>query len=146
MDNIQQVKLRRRILSNIQKHDSGCWLWLPKTRKHGYGQITYQRNGRTKHTSPHRLAYILFRNRFDLLDDKNLFVCHRCDNKDCVNPEHMFVGDWLENAMDDVLRNPNVSKQFMLRIVDLYRAKHGLRHRLSIKSLVSVDKQQASNK
>lgn len=74
----------------------------------------------------------------DLMTDKKMFVCHKCDNKDCVNPNHMFVGDWLENAMDDVLRNPKVSKGFMIKITELYRKKHGIHKSVIIRRLVNA--------
>ncbi len=136
MTNIQQIKLRRRIIKNINKEPNGCWIWKRRSRKQGYAQITYQVDGRTKHTSPHRLAYVLFRNRPDLLTDKKLLVCHKCDHKDCINPEHMFVGDWLENAMDDVLRNPKVSLAFMKKIELMYRERYGLGPNIRITKLL----------
>lgn len=141
MDIKTQIKLRRKILRCITKHESGCWIWNKRSRSKGYAQISFQLDGRTRYTSPHRLAYILFRNRMDLMTDKKMFVCHKCDNKDCVNPNHMFVGDWLENAMDDVLRNPKVSKGFMIKITELYRKKHGIHKSVIIRRLVNAPHQ-----
>ena len=122
-----QVKLRRKIVKNIIKTSDGCWLWARVTRKSGYAQITYLDKGKRKYTSPHRLAYILFRNRLDLLETPTMFVCHRCDNKHCVNPEHMFVGTWLDNAFDDALRNDKTDRKHQDKILSLYRQEHGIR-------------------
>ena len=56
-----------------------------------------------------------------------MFVCHRCDNKHCVNPEHMFVGTWLDNAFDDALRNDKTDRKHQDKILSLYRQEHGIR-------------------
>ena len=127
MDIKTQIKLQRKILNSITKHDTGCWIWNKKTRHKGYAQIMYKLGGKTKYTSPHRLAYIVFRNRFDLIENRTQMVCHKCDRKDCVNPSHMFIGDWLDNAMDDVLRNPNVSREYMDKITKMYKERYGIR-------------------
>ena len=127
METKQRIQLQRKLLKYADQRPDGCWIWKKKTRKNGYGQITYMWKGYRKHTSPHRLAYIIFRSRFDLIENPQLFVCHKCDNKDCISPHHMFVGDWLDNAMDDVLRNPNVSREFSLKITALYQKKYNIR-------------------
>lgn len=62
-------------------------------------------------------------------------VCHKCDNKACINPEHLYVGTWVENNMDSALRCPDVSKEFMERAIRLFAKKHGIRYTKNIKNI-----------
>lgn len=74
--------------------DSGCWKWQGGTAsEYGVFGIDYEK----KYT--HRLALILSGTE---LDDK--YALHHCDNKRCVNPEHLYPGHATQNSLDAVNR------------------------------------------
>jgi hypothetical protein len=81
-----------RLLKNT-KEENGCWIWCGGTRvKSGYGGIKV--NGKT--ISTHRYSYQLHYGAIPA----GLFVCHKCDNPKCINPDHLFLGTNSDNMKD----------------------------------------------
>ena len=79
---------------DIQGEDD-CWNWLASTSGVGrYGKA--KKNGIT--TSTHRMAWIIANG----LIPEDMQVLHKCDNKRCVNPNHLFLGDQSDNMIDKV--------------------------------------------
>jgi len=83
---------------------SGCWNWTGSCRSDGYGQI--RRGGRGNGiTSTHRASYEFYCGAVPDGDGHHgICVLHRCDNKICVNPEHLFLGTQSENMDDKVAK------------------------------------------
>jgi hypothetical protein len=76
--------------------DGRCWKWKDATNKNGYA--LFQIMGRR--TNANRVSYELFVG--PITDNK--FVCHHCDNRECTNPDHLYLGTPQDNSNDMVSR------------------------------------------
>ncbi len=73
-----------------------CWIWRGNKGSHGYGSTSFK----NKAESVHRISFQLF---FRPLE-KGEWVLHKCDNRGCCRPDHLFVGDREANLRDMIAK------------------------------------------
>ena len=76
--------------------ENGCIEWQGSINKYGYGLTTV--NGKT--VTAHRAMYMQKVGRIP----EGAFLLHTCDNRKCVNPAHLVIGDTNENMADMVAK------------------------------------------
>ena|SRR6185295_3118431 len=74
--------------------NTGCWLWAGSLQ-FGYGQVRLNK----KSIRAHRVSYQLHKGE---IGEK--LVCHTCDVRCCVNPDHLFLGTYEDNNRDKIAK------------------------------------------
>lgn len=95
---IHYASLEEALWANVTKAE-GCWNWNGSVGNHGYGQVQYMNQPYTSH----RLSWELHCG--PIPDD--LQVLHRCDNRRCCNPGHLFLGTQADNVKDMIEKGRN---------------------------------------
>jgi len=109
----------KRFWDKVVKTDS-CWLWTGCLCR-GYGLIKAS-NGMRR---AHRVSWEL---HFGPIPE-DLYVCHQCDVRKCVNPSHLFLGTHTDNMRDMTKKGRHARRQNTAKLtydeVDAIRALRG---------------------
>ena len=92
------VPIEKRFWSKVIKTE-GCWKWTGSKVQFGYGKILSKRGLEPAHRVSWRIHY-------GEIDGK-LNVLHKCDNPECNNPEHLFLGTIMDNVRDMINKGRN---------------------------------------
>jgi hypothetical protein len=89
----ERLELQKKLRANRLKLSSGCWVWTGNWWKQtGYGLFWLK----GKRIGAHRITWVAYRGDIP----KGLSVLHKCDNRICIRPSHLFLGTQLENIQD----------------------------------------------
>jgi len=81
----------------------GCWEWIGYLDQAGYGRISIKHYPYKTHRVSWEIEYGEI--------PKGLCVCHKCDNRKCVKPAHLFLGTHLDNQLDKIRKGRGVNGQ-----------------------------------
>lgn len=118
--------------------ESGCWIWMGAMLDSGYGRYAGKR--------AHRIFYEAHNGEIP----EGALVCHRCDTRSCVNPNHLFIGT-TDDSMADMVSKGRSAKRGghgMAKLsedeVATIRSLRGVMRGIDIALRVNVSKQLVS--
>lgn len=85
--------LQERLTAFVRVDPDGCWKFNGAILRNGYGLIS---DGNGNEIMAHRAAWTMFRGPIP----DGLLVCHTCDHRYCINPDHLFLGTQKDNMRD----------------------------------------------
>lgn len=95
---VVMARLGKRIAMGV----SGCHEWTGCVGRHGYGRTMHE----NRDWVVHRLVWSVLKGPIP----EGLCVCHSCDNRKCVNVEHLWLGTHEDNMRDMAVKGRRKNK------------------------------------
>jgi hypothetical protein len=97
--------LNKNFWAKVDKNGpNGCWVWTAGKNNKGYGLSRARYLGYQERVLVHRLSY----EDAGGFIPKGAWVLHKCDNRPCVNPSHLFLGNAKDNVADMIAKGRDV--------------------------------------
>jgi hypothetical protein len=96
--------------------DDSCWTWVGEKVPAGYGQLRFTTNHRKWSLRAHRVSWMIANGPIP----DGMLILHKCDNRACVNPAHLFLGTDMDNVVDRLVkrRQPRGYRNAAAKIVE----------------------------
>ena len=117
---------------------TGCWEWTGGKKVDGYGIFGSIRDKKlnNKYQTSHRMSWLIHYGEIPI----GLFVCHKCDNRVCCNPDHLFLGTQKENIADMIKKHRYVKGKIYKGIESCQYGENSPFHKLTTEKVLEIRK------